>query len=186
MFELAERWLQPIGAWLAAHWVPASGAAIIALTGLVIAVWSGLRVRRSLARIDGLDRRLREFAEVWVRRIVGGLAAMMALAQLGVASDILLFGVISVAVLAAVVCRSQLSHLLAGLLLTAQRSFRVGERIEACGVRGTVCDIGPFVTLVRTADGVLASIPNGLLGEGTILNLTRLPSWLTRVTSGMV
>jgi small conductance mechanosensitive channel len=176
MANLAERWLEQGEVWLYAHGVSVSGAILIAVLGLLAAAWSGTRARRAIGRIHGLDPQWASWAGSAIRRIVGVVAGLMALAQVGVASEIALIGLACMVALGAFVAHRPLSHLMAGVLLASQRSMRIGETIEACGVRGTIAEVGLFATSVRTGDGVFASIPNGRLCDSTIRNLTRLPT----------
>jgi small conductance mechanosensitive channel len=173
---LTERWLEQAAMWLAANGVAVSGAIAIIVLGLLAAFWSGARMRGTIGRIHGIDAQWASLAGGVVRTIIFVLAGLMALAQLGVASEIALVGLICVVALGAVVAHRPFTHLIAGMLLSSQRSLRVGETIEACGVRGTVTEIGLFATSLRTGDGVFASIPNGVLCESPVRNLSRLPT----------
>ena len=52
------------------------------------------------------------------------------------------------------------------------RPFKVGDFIEAAGIKGTVQEIQIFNTIINTPDNVRAIIPNAKITDGNILNYT--------------
>jgi small conductance mechanosensitive channel len=65
------------------------------------------------------------------------------------------------------------------------RPFRVGEYIDANGIAGTVKEVGLFVTLLDTYDGVYRFVPNAELWNKQILNYTRNQSRMMDVRIGI-
>lgn len=173
---LAARWVEQASVWLAANGIAVSGAVAIIVLGLLLAVWSGARTRSAIGRIPGINPQWASLAGGGVRAAIGVLAGLTALAQLGVASGIALAGLICMVAIIVLAAHRPFAHLIAGMLLSSQRSLRIGETIEACGLRGTVAEIGLLATSLRTGDGVFASIPNGVLCDSPIRNLSRLPT----------
>lgn len=69
--------------------------------------------------------------------------------------------------------QGSLSNLAGGFLILFFKPFTVGERIEAQGQKGVVERIELFTTHMRTDEDKIAMIPNGLLSNSVIVNITR-------------
>ncbi len=63
-------------------------------------------------------------------------------------------------------------NLVGGLILLVARPINVGDRIRLGDLEGTVTDIGPRVTQIRTNDNILILVPNAHLASQQIVNLT--------------
>ena len=50
------------------------------------------------------------------------------------------------------------------------KPFKVGDFIEACGVSGTVKEIGLFYTTLETANKQIVFVPNGKISADTVVN----------------
>jgi len=109
---------------------------------------------------------------------VGGL--LVALRELGieVTAFFASLGIVGLAV--ALAARTVLSNVLAGITLTADRNFRVGDRIEVSGYVGDVLEINLHKTVIRTRDNEVVLIPNDVLGKEVIVN-HMLPEQKTRI-----
>lgn len=68
--------------------------------------------------------------------------------------------------------QGSLSNFAGGMLIILFKPFRVGDAIEAQGVTGTVSEIQIFVTKLTTGDNQTIFIPNGILSNGVITNLS--------------
>lgn len=81
----------------------------------------------------------------------------------------------STAVLAAIIgfaAQHTLANIVAGVLLAVSQPFRIGDRIRFEEVEGRVIDITLSYTYVDPGDGTAVVIPNQLLVEGVIHNLS--------------
>lgn len=81
----------------------------------------------------------------------------------------------STAVLAAIVgfaAQHTLANIVAGVLLAVSQPFRIGDRIRFEEVEGRVQDITLSYTYVDPGDGTAVVIPNQLLVEGVVHNLS--------------
>lgn len=81
----------------------------------------------------------------------------------------------STAVLAAIVgfaAQHTLANLVAGVMLAVSQPFRIGDRITYGEVDGRVTDITLSYTYVDPGDGTSVVIPNQLLVEGVVHNLS--------------
>ncbi|HEY4138415.1 MAG TPA: mechanosensitive ion channel domain-containing protein, partial [Casimicrobiaceae bacterium] len=65
-----------------------------------------------------------------------------------------------------------LKNLISGVMLLIEKPLRVGDLIEFGGIRGRVTNIGFRASVVRTAEGSEALIPNSTFIENNVTNLT--------------
>jgi small-conductance mechanosensitive channel len=76
---------------------------------------------------------------------------------------------------------SAVSNVLAGLVLTYMRAFRVGDRVKIADTIGDVLERTLLVTRVRTIKNVEAVIPNGAILGSQVLNYSAMAR-----TSGLI
>lgn len=78
-----------------------------------------------------------------------------------------------------------LANLFGAVAVLVDKPFHVGDRILIENVEGNVEAIGFRCTRVRNLDGHLVSIPNKLVGNATIINVTQRPSVRTIINIGI-
>jgi small-conductance mechanosensitive channel len=81
----------------------------------------------------------------------------------------------STAVLAAIIgfaAQHTIANMVAGVMLAVTQPFRIGDRICFEEVDGRVVDITLSYTYVNPGDGTAVVIPNQLLVEGVVHNLS--------------
>lgn len=81
----------------------------------------------------------------------------------------------STAVIAAIVgfaAQHTLSNIVAGILLAVSQPIRIGDRVAFEEVEGRVTDISLSYTYVDPGDGSTVVIPNQMLVEGIVHNLS--------------
>ena len=83
-------------------------------------------------------------------------------------------GIVGLAV--SLAAQDSLKSLFGSLSILLDHSFRLGDRIIACGHEGTIEDMGFRSTKIRTAAGHLVTIPNSSLVNSTIENVSRRPA----------
>lgn len=66
--------------------------------------------------------------------------------------------------------QDSLSNIAGGILIMGTSPFKVGDFIEACGISGTVDEIGLIHTALNTVDNKRIFVPNGTLSKNTIVN----------------
>lgn len=66
--------------------------------------------------------------------------------------------------------KDNLSNFAGGVMLLINKPFRVGDRILAQGMDGTIKSMGILYTILSTGDNRTIYIPNGPLSTGTIVN----------------
>jgi small-conductance mechanosensitive channel len=69
---------------------------------------------------------------------------------------------------------SAVSNVMAGVMLTYMRPFRVGDRVEIAGTTGDVLEKTLLVTRLRTVKNVEVVLPNSAIAGGHILNYSAM------------
>ncbi|MBK9285366.1 MAG: mechanosensitive ion channel [Sphingobacteriaceae bacterium] len=69
--------------------------------------------------------------------------------------------------------QGSLANFAGGVLILIFKPFKVGDQIEAQGITGTVTEIQIFNTLVTTFDQKIVILPNGVLSNNIITNVSR-------------
>jgi MscS family membrane protein len=75
----------------------------------------------------------------------------------------------------ALAAQDTLKNFFGSVVLSIDRPFEVGDRIQVDGIDGPVELVGFRSTRIRTLDGHLVTIPNGDLAAKTIVNVGRRP-----------
>lgn len=160
--------------------------AILIITG----TWILASLAKNLIRAYGLplaertdtdvDERLVRVLDLTALYVIWIAGLLIALRELGieVTAFIASMGIAGLAV--ALAARTVLSNLLAGITLTADRNFRVGDRIEVAGHVGDVLEINLHKTTIRTRENEIVLIPNDVLGREVVVN-HMLPEEQTRI-----
>ena len=68
--------------------------------------------------------------------------------------------------------QGSLSNFAAGIMMIMFKPFKVGDFIEAAGVKGSVQEIGIFTTILNSPDNVRVIVPNGQITAGNVHNFT--------------
>ncbi len=74
-----------------------------------------------------------------------------------------------------------LANLFGALAIFLDKPFRIGDRIRVESVDGTVDTIGLRSTRIRNLDGHLVAVPNKLMGNAIIVNISRRPTIKTEL-----
>ncbi len=136
-----------------------------------------LLVRRIIVTVLRRSTSGASFAEVFVGRFVQAsimvVALIYALGVIGVQFAPLL-GALGIGGIAlALALQPTLENFFAGLVLHAQRPFRVGEEVITADVQGEVVDITTRSVVVRANSGETVHIPNSMVLGREIENLVR-------------
>jgi MscS family membrane protein len=78
-----------------------------------------------------------------------------------------------------------LANLFGAVAVYMDKPFRIGDRIKVENVEGTVETIGLRSTRVCNPDGHHVAIPNKIMGNAIITNITRRPSIRTEMNIGL-
>ena len=77
------------------------------------------------------------------------------------------------------------ANLFGAVAIFLDKPFHIGDRIRVEGVEGTVEAIGLRSTNIRSLDGHHVTIPNKLMGNAIITNITRRPTIKTEMNLGL-
>jgi len=127
-----------------------------------------------------IDERIVRILDLTAVYVIWVAGLLIALRELGIEVTAFLasLGIAGLAV--ALAAKTILSNVLTGVTLTADRNFRVGDRIQVQDYLGDVLEINLHKTVIRTRDNEIVMIPNDVLGREIIVN-HMLPEQRTRI-----
>lgn len=134
--------------------------------------WSAARASRIGSRSDLLE----ETVSGLVRKGVFLIGGVMALSALEINTTPLMAALGGAALVIGLALQGTLANFAAGLLIVAYRPFDRGSLVEAAGVLGKVQEVTMLTTTIVTPDNKRIVVPNGMIWNGTITNLTGLPT----------
>jgi len=143
----------------------------ILLVGWLLArLFSGMLVRVFKKHTDAQGVMLiRTFSSY----LIIGLAAVMAINELGFKVGVLLgaAGILTVAI--GFASQTSMSNLISGLFLLGERPFMVGDTVRVGSIIGEVLSIDLLSVKLRTFDNLYARVPNELLIKQEVINYSR-------------
>ena len=132
----------------------------------VIRRWVGAAAHKAVAHADSPRAAARALtltsllANVW-RGVVAAIAFFVALGTIGLNLTPLLAGATVIGATLGFGAQSMVRDLLAGVLLTVEGQFDIGDTIAVGDTTGTVQDLTLRVTRLRSDDGTVWYVPNG-------------------------
>jgi small conductance mechanosensitive channel len=177
-------WLYDVLRWAgvsqptAAHWQevvikPVTVAVVLLVAVLigrlgnrVIRRWIGAAAHKAVARAESPRAAARALtltsllANVW-RGVIGTIAFFVVLGTIGLNLTPLLAGATVIGATIGFGAQSMVRDLLAGLLLTIEGQYDIGDTIMVGDTTGTVEDLTLRVTRLRADDGTVWYVPNG-------------------------
>ena len=161
----------------------------LALSIFIASVIISRIVRRSIIganeKMQRIDATLMPVISSMAAYLVFTLGFLIILDVFGVNTNsiIALLGAAGIAV--GLALKDTLSNIAAGIMLLFLRPFAIGDFITCGEVSGSVKEIGIFVTVIETADGLYISAPNNSLWGGPIKNFTRNGKRRMEITVGI-
>jgi len=149
-----------------ANFIP---AVIVLIVGFIAIKIVMKLVAKGIEKIN-VEKSLHTFIKSTIKAILYFVVLIVILGMLGIpiTSFIAVLSVAGLAVSLAV--QNSLANLAGGVSILATKPFKVGDFVEACGVSGTVKEIGLFYTALDTSDKKLVYIPNGKISADTVIN----------------
>ena len=160
------------------------GAILILIVGRIVAGLIAKGVGKAATKAH-IDVALVGFFSKMVYFAVMAFAVVAALEKFGVktTSFVAVLGAAGLAV--GLALQGSLSNFASGVMLLLFRPFRVGDFIDAAGVKGSVKEIGVLTTILHSPDNQKIIIPNGQIFGGTITNVTALDTRRVDMTAGI-
>lgn len=140
-------------------------AAIAIIDALQVSLARDTRDRAGRRAVLGLGGRM-------LKMVLGVLAAVVILAELGFSVTSLLAGIGVGGLGLALAAQKTVENVFGAFSLGVDQPFREGDSIKVGDVTGTVESIGLRSTRIRTLDRTLVAMPNGKLADSTIESLT--------------
>ncbi len=130
-------------------------------------------IRRSMER-RGTDEGVKQFVVPLVKYVLYVLLIFVIMGLFGIATTSAVAVLGSAGVAVGLALQGSLSNFAGGVLILVLKPFRVGDYIIEDGHRneGTVAEISIFYTKLRTPDNRLIVIPNGMLSNTSLTNVT--------------
>lgn len=146
------------------------GAFIILIIGIWIAGIAKRLTARGLRKTGRIDETVVLFFASFVRYLVIALTLLAVLDQFGVetTSLVALLGAAGLAV--GLALQGTLANVAAGVMLLFFRPFKVGDFIDAGGIKGTAKNVSLFTTHLDTPDNVHIIVPNSKIWGAPISN----------------
>ena len=134
-----------------------------------------------------LDKQLLPIIRKSVKIFVVILAALQVIDQMGGDVKSLLAGLGLGGLAFALAARESIANIFGSIVILADRPFRVGDWIEAQGhnIEGTVEEVGFRSTRIRTFSKSLVTVPNSVVANWAINNLSAMPKRRVKVTIGV-
>ncbi|MDI3270206.1 MAG: mechanosensitive ion channel [Bacillota bacterium] len=185
---LAAGWILLALGLIASFWYPdwaitARGTKAIRIATILLTSWGLWRLSAHTARwLQLLTKRYGlEFQKVLLPVLTGllrfatvAVAATMILQEFGYRIESLIAGLGLGGLAVALAAQNTLSNLFAGAVILVEKTFDIGDWIEAGTVSGTVEEITIRSTKVRSFDQGLVIVPNSTLVAGPLKNWTRM------------
>ena len=149
-------------------------ALIIVLIGYWLAKWISRVVERALIRAH-MESTLAGFLRNVIYAVMMVIVFIAALQKLGVPTTSVLAVVGAAGLAVGLALKDSLSNIASGVMLIMLRPFRDGDSVLIAGQEGTVEEIRIFQTRMRTGDNRLIILPNSMITNAPIINLTAKP-----------
>lgn len=113
------------------------------------------------------------------------IVVISALGQIGINTNSMAAVVGGAALAVGLALQGQLSAFAAGVLLILFRPFKVGDFVDAGGIKGTVEEIKIIHTILRTVDNQEVIVPNNTITTATITNYSARDTRRLDITIGI-
>ncbi|UHQ18264.1 mechanosensitive ion channel [Lysobacter sp. KIS68-7] len=147
-------------------------APLLLVFGLFAAIKLTAWWERWLHRRRGVEEGNARLLRRWVLALLIAAAVLASLAIAGIPFAAFAFIGGAVAIGIGFGMQALFKNLISGVLVLIERPFRLGDVIEVGALRGTVVDIDLRTSVIRDADGADTLIPNSVLMEENVKNVT--------------
>lgn len=166
--------LRKFGAWITAKMGSVLLAFLFIAVGMKLSKWL-CRLLKTYFQKTNLDQTVSSFLLSVIHILTNALVIITAATIMGfqVTSFITLLGTAGVTI--GLALQGSLSNFAGGMLILILKPFVIGDYIkeDTKGNEGTVVGIDIFYTRIRTFDNKIVVIPNGVLSNTSLTNLTK-------------
>lgn len=165
--------LDAVQTWLAteglAFGIRLLGAILIFIVGRWLVKLMGGVISRALTKAK-LDDTLNRFVTRITSVLLLLVVIMAALDMIGIRTTSLVAIIGAAGLAIGLAMQGSLSNFAAGVMIILFRPFKIGDFIDAGGVKGIVEEISIFTTNLRTPDNLAVIVPNSAITGGSITN----------------
>lgn len=166
--EMVREWLTVNGIGWAVRLVAAIAIFVI---GRWVAKWIAAAFSRALDRAH-VDPTLGRFLTRIVHTLLIVVVVLAAVDKVGVRTTSLVAIIGAAGLAIGLAMQGSLSNFAAGVMIILFRPFKVGNFIDAGGVKGIVEEIGIFHCYLRTPDNLAVIVPNSKISSDAITNFS--------------
>ena len=127
--------------------------------------------RKALLK-SNVDKSLARFCEKVINIVLHIFIVLSALNSIGVSTNGIIAAFSAAAIAVSLGLKDSLGNVAGGILLIISPCFATGDYISANGESGNVLSIDLLHTRIKTIDGKIVSIPNGVLINQSIVNFS--------------
>lgn len=141
-------------------------------------------VQKGMER-HGVDTGVKQFLCAIIKYALYLVLIMTILSLFGVATTSVVAVLGSAGVAIGLALQGSLANFAGGVLILLLKPFKVGDYIIQGGNEGTVYEISIFYTKLKTVDNKVVVIPNGILSNNTLTNVSHMEKRRVDVTVGI-
>src|SRR5581483_1397177 len=153
-------------------------------TQLIAWVEDGIRRRFIRINLNGATPLLR-FARRAINLLVMFIGVIFGLSYFGVNPTAALAGLGVGGIAIALAAQKTLENVIGGLSLIFDRAIAVGDALKVSGTEGAITEIGLRSTRIRTLDRSIVSVPNGVMANASVENLSARDKFRFQHTLGL-
>ena len=157
---------------------------VVFAIGRKVIGWAVKLVDRILEHHE-VEITIRKFLKNVLIALAYVVLAMIMMEMVGIAATSLAAAFASCGVAIGLALQGSLSNFAGGILILLMKPFVVGNYVVACGMEGTVKEIGLVYTKLTTTDNREVLIPNGSLANSTMINVSANPTRRVDITVGV-
>ena len=143
-------------------------ALLILIVGFILIGYLAKKVRKS----PKMDPLLAKFAASFINFGGKSIVVITAIAVMGVEMTSFVAIIASAGVAIGLALQGGLSNIAGGILLIVFKPFKIGDYILVGGEEGTVTDMNLFYTILKKPNNVTISLPNGIVSNSSLQNLS--------------
>lgn len=148
-------------------------AVIVYAVGTKVIKWIVKLGKKGMERHE-VDTGVIQFLSAIVKYGLYLILFMTILSLFGVATTSVVAAVGSAGVAIGLALQGSLSNFAGGVLILLLKPFKVGDYIIQGSSEGTVYEISLFYTKLKTGDNKVVVVPNGILSNNTIVNVSHM------------